>query len=103
MGRRSSILSQRATSSPDSAASERRPRLLVGFAAETDHVVERAIAKRSAKNADWIVANDVSGDVMGGERNCVHLVTADGVEDCPEMSKEDVARQLIARIAQALG
>ena len=65
-------------------ASEQRPRLLVGFAAETERVVEQAIAKRQAKRADWIVANDVSGDVMGGHRNRVHLVTADGVEDWPE-------------------
>jgi phosphopantothenoylcysteine decarboxylase/phosphopantothenate--cysteine ligase len=84
-------------------ASPRRPRLLVGFAAETGHVVERGIAKREAKSADWIVANDVSGDVMGGHRNRVHLITAEGVEDWPEASKEEVARNLIARIAQALG
>jgi phosphopantothenoylcysteine synthetase/decarboxylase len=85
------------------SASSQRPRRLVGFAAETGHVVEQAIAKREAKNADWIVANDVSGDVMGGHRNRVHLITAEGVEDWPEMSKEEVARHLIARVAQALG
>ena len=84
-------------------ASERRPRLLVGFAAETENVVEQAIAKRVAKRADWIVANDVSGDVMGGHRNRVHLVTAEGVEDWPEGTKDEVARHLIARIAEALG
>lgn len=84
-------------------ASDRRPRLLVGFAAETERVVEQAIAKQVAKRADWIVANDVSGDVMGGHRNRVHLVTADGVEDWPETSKDEVARHLIARVAQALG
>jgi phosphopantothenoylcysteine decarboxylase/phosphopantothenate--cysteine ligase len=84
-------------------SSDRRPTLLVGFAAETDRVVEQAIAKRSAKRADWIVANDVSGDVMGGKRNRVHLITAGGVEDWPEAAKEDVARHLIARIAQELG
>jgi phosphopantothenoylcysteine synthetase/decarboxylase len=84
-------------------ASDRRPRLLVGFAAETERVVEQAIAKRQAKRADWIVANDVSGDVMGGQRNRVHLVTSDGVEDWPEGSKEEVARRLVARVAQALG
>ena len=83
--------------------SERRPRLLVGFAAETDNVVDHAVAKRRAKNADWIVANDVSGDVMGGHRNRVHLVTAAGVEGWPEASKDEVARQLIARISEALG
>jgi phosphopantothenoylcysteine decarboxylase/phosphopantothenate--cysteine ligase len=85
------------------AASERRPRLLVGFAAETDQVVERAIAKRETKNADWIVANDVSGDVMGGHRNRVHLISAEGVEDWPEASKDEVARHLVERVADALG
>jgi phosphopantothenoylcysteine decarboxylase/phosphopantothenate--cysteine ligase len=84
------------------AASSRRPRLLVGFAAETENVVEQATTKRRAKDADWIVANDVSGDVMGGHRNRVHLVTGDGVEDWPEASKDDVARQLVARVADAL-
>ena len=83
-------------------SSERRPRLLVGFAAETERVVEQAIAKQIAKRADWIVANDVSGDVMGGHRNRVHLVTADGVEDWPEGSKDEVARRLIARVAEVL-
>ena len=87
--------------------SDRRPRLLVGFAAETERVVEQAIAKQIAKRADWIVANDVSGpretSVMGGDRNRVHLVTADGVEDWPEGSKQEVARRLIARVTEALG
>jgi len=83
--------------------SAQRPRLLIGFAAETEDVVEQAITKRRAKGADWIVANDVSGDVMGGSRNRVHLVTADGVEDWPEDSKEEVARLLVARVADALG
>ena len=85
------------------ASSDQRPRLLIGFAAETERVVEQAIGKREAKRADWIVANDVSGGVMGGERNRVHLVTASGVEDWPETSKEEVARHLIARTAQAFG
>ena len=84
-------------------AGAQRPRLLIGFAAETERVVEQAIAKRKAKGADWIVANDVSGDVMGGHRNRVHLVTADGLEDWPEASKEEVARRLIARVEEALG
>ena len=79
-----------------------RPRLLVGFAAETDAVVENAIAKQVGKRADWIVANDVSGDVMGGHRNRVHLITEDTVEDWPESSKEEVARHLIDRVAQEL-
>ena len=77
-----------------------RPRLVIGFAAETDRVVENAIAKQVGKGADWIVANDVSGDVMGGARNRVHLVTADRIEDWPEDSKEEVARHLIRRVAQ---
>jgi phosphopantothenoylcysteine decarboxylase/phosphopantothenate--cysteine ligase len=79
-------------------ASPHRPRLLIGFAAETERVIEHAIAKR----ADWIVANDVSGDVMGGHRNRVHLITGDGVEHWPEASKEEVARRLIARVSEAL-
>lgn len=83
-------------------ASAQRPRLLVGFAAETDGVVDRAIAKRTAKNADWIIANDVSGDVMGGHHNQVHLVSGSGVEDWPQAAKDEVARRLIARIAEAL-
>ena len=84
------------------ALSERRPRLLVGFAAETADVVEQAVTKRRSKRADWIVANDVSGDVMGGDRNRVHLVTEHGVEDWPEASKDDVARRLIERVAEAI-
>jgi phosphopantothenoylcysteine synthetase/decarboxylase len=79
-----------------------RPQLLIGFAAETGAVVENAIEKRAAKGADWIVANDVSGDVMGGARNRVHLVTEGGVEDWPEAAKEEVARRLIHRLAMAL-
>ena len=79
-----------------------RPRLLIGFAAETENVVANATAKRTAKNADWIVANDVSGDVMGGTRNQVHLVTGAGVEDWPEASKQDVAKHLIQHIAEEL-
>jgi phosphopantothenoylcysteine decarboxylase/phosphopantothenate--cysteine ligase len=84
------------------AVSDRRPSLLVGFAAETDNVVAQAIAKRLAKKADWIVANDVSGDVMGGQRNRVHLITAEGVEDWPEATKEEVAERLVRRIDEAL-
>ena len=83
-------------------ASPKRPGLLVGFAAETESVIERAIAKQVAKGAHWIVANDVSGNVMGGSHNRIHLVTSDGVEDWPEAAKEDVARHLITRIAQEL-
>jgi phosphopantothenoylcysteine decarboxylase/phosphopantothenate--cysteine ligase len=81
----------------------RRPALVVGFAAETEKVVEHAIAKRERKGCDWIVANDVSGGVMGGDANRVHLVTAAGVEDWPEMPKGAVAERLAAQIAGALG
>ncbi len=79
-----------------------RPRLLIGFAAETHDVVDNAKAKLASKKADWIVANDVSGDVMGGSHNRIHLVTNSGVEDWPEAAKEDVARHLISRIALEL-
>ena len=84
-------------------SSAQRPQLLIGFAAETHDVVDYATAKRAKKGADWIVANDVSGDVMGGNRNQVHLVTANGVEDWPEGSKDEVAVRLTARIAETLG
>ena len=82
--------------------SARRPRLVIGFAAETNDVVAHAQAKLARKGCDWIVANDVSGDVMGGADNAVHLVTADGVEDWPKLPKQAVAERLAARIAQAL-
>lgn len=79
-----------------------RPRLVIGFAAETDDVVQNAVAKRARKGADWIIANDVSGDVMGGEKNRVHLVSETGVEDWPEMTKSEVGARLAARIAEKL-
>ncbi len=85
------------------AAGPRRPRLVVGFAAETEKVIEHATAKRNRKGADWIVANDVSGDVMGGERNAVHIVTGDGVESWDQLPKGEVAARLAERIADALG
>lgn len=82
-----------------------RPKLLVGFAAETNDVVKNAKAKRKTKGCDWIVANDVSPGtgVMGGTKNRVHLVTASGVEDWPEMAKDEVAEELVARIAEHFG
>lgn len=83
-------------------ASSIRPRLVVGFAAETENVVEQAVAKRKRKRADWIVANDVSGDVMGGHNNRVHLIKDDDVEGWPEASKDDVARRLVALVDKAL-
>ena len=79
-----------------------RPSLLVGFAAETQDVVANAEAKLRSKKADWILANDVSGDVMGGSRNRIHLVTDKGVEDWPEAAKEDIARHLVERIIQEI-
>jgi phosphopantothenoylcysteine decarboxylase/phosphopantothenate--cysteine ligase len=81
-----------------------RPGLLIGFAAETEKVVEHARAKRKKKGADWILANDVSPatGTFGGEANLVHLIDDSGVEDWPRMSKEDVARRLAERIADNL-
>jgi phosphopantothenoylcysteine decarboxylase/phosphopantothenate--cysteine ligase len=87
------------------ASGPRRPRLVVGFAAETDDLMANAQAKLVRKNADWIVANDVSPGtgIMGGEENAVHLISAAGVEEWPRMGKDEVARRLAGRIAQALG
>jgi phosphopantothenoylcysteine decarboxylase/phosphopantothenate--cysteine ligase len=79
-----------------------RPQLLIGFAAETDDVIENAVAKRTRKGADWLLANDVSGDVMGGDRNRVHLITDGPVESWPEMSKTEVGAALTARIVEKL-
>ena len=82
----------------------RRPRLVVGFAAETVDVVAHATAKRARKGCDWIVANDVSPatGIMGGSENAVVLITGDGAEVWPRMGKDEVARKLAARIAEAL-
>ncbi|MRU15196.1 bifunctional phosphopantothenoylcysteine decarboxylase/phosphopantothenate--cysteine ligase CoaBC [Roseovarius sp. A21] len=81
-----------------------RPALVVGFAAETDDVIDNATAKRTRKGCDWIVANDVSHEtgIMGGKDNDITLISQEGAEDWPRMSKEDVARRLAERIAQAL-
>lgn len=88
------------------ARSPRRPHLLIGFAAETENVVANAVAKRDRKQADWIVANDVSGpkgeSVMGGETNTVHMVSAAGVESWERLPKAEVAARLADRIADAL-
>jgi phosphopantothenoylcysteine decarboxylase/phosphopantothenate--cysteine ligase len=95
------------TENPDILASlcqrrDNRPRLVVGFAAETDNVVKNATAKRQRKGCDWLVANDVSTGTgtFGGEANTVHLISASGVEDWPTMTKTDVASRLADRIAQ---
>ncbi len=78
-----------------------RPKLVIGFAAETDHVIANAKAKLAKKGCDWIVANDVSPEtgIMGGDVNTVHLITADNVQSWPPQSKEEVARALIERVA----
>ena len=83
----------------------RRPKLVIGFAAETEKVVEHATAKLWRKGCDWILANDVSTEsgVMGGDRNTIHLVTAKGVEHWPTQSKDAVATMLVERIAETLG
>jgi phosphopantothenoylcysteine decarboxylase/phosphopantothenate--cysteine ligase len=87
------------------AAGPSRPRLVVGFAAETDDLMTNAQAKLKRKNADWIVANDVSPatGIMGGTENAVHLVSASGIETWPRLAKDDVARRLARRIAETLG
>jgi len=81
-----------------------RPRLVIGFAAETENLIENAKGKRVRKGADWIVANDVwpGTGAMGGDRTQVHLITAAGVEDWPPMSKDEMAARLLARAADAL-
>jgi phosphopantothenoylcysteine decarboxylase/phosphopantothenate--cysteine ligase len=81
-----------------------RPGLVVGFAAETDDVVENATAKRARKGCDWIVANDVSPEtgIMGGSENAVTLITDAGAEAWPRMGKDQVADELARRIADAL-
>ncbi len=81
-----------------------RPRLVIGFAAETDDVVANAKEKLAKKGCDWILANDVSPEtgIMGGDSNTIHLITATAVESWPPQSKDDVARQLVERIAAAL-
>jgi phosphopantothenoylcysteine decarboxylase/phosphopantothenate--cysteine ligase len=84
------------------ARDARRPALLVGFAAETENVIEHAQAKLARKGCDWIVANDVSGDVMGGSENAVHIVTADGVESWSNLPKDQVARKLMEKIADVI-
>lgn len=87
-----------------SAMAEGRPRLVVGFAAETCDVIDHATAKRARKGCDWIVANDVNHatGIMGGTENAVTLITDDGAESWPRMSKREVARKLAERVARAL-
>ena len=87
-----------------SQRADRRPGLVVGFAAETDDVVENATAKRLRKGCDWIVANDVKPEtgIMGGTENAVTLITGDGSETWPRMGKDEVAMRLAQRIAAEL-
>ncbi len=97
----------RLTENPDIlatvSAGSKRPKLLIGFAAETENVLPNAREKRKRKGIDWIIANDVSGNVMGGTANEVHIVTSKGVEHLNEMPKEEVAEVLIERIVDELG
>jgi phosphopantothenoylcysteine decarboxylase/phosphopantothenate--cysteine ligase len=81
-----------------------RPKLVIGFAAETENVAANAKEKLAKKGCDWILANDVSpaSGIMGGDRNTIELVTAAGVEAWPPQNKDDVASMLIGRIAEAL-
>jgi phosphopantothenoylcysteine decarboxylase / phosphopantothenate---cysteine ligase len=83
---------------------EKRPRLVIGFAAETQDLIANATAKRRAKGADWIGANDVwpGTGAMGGDRTEIHLITPSGVEDWPPMSKDEMAARLLARAGEAL-
>ena len=81
-------------------ASKKRPTLVIGFAAETNDVIKHAIAKRLRKGCDWIVANDVSGDVMGGNHNSMILVTETEADSWPRLSKSDAARKLAQKISQ---
>jgi phosphopantothenoylcysteine decarboxylase / phosphopantothenate---cysteine ligase len=94
------------TENPDILANlakhKQRPKLLIGFAAETEKIVEHATAKLAKKGCDWIVANDVSGDVMGGANNAFHVVTKDGVESWPDSPKDVIARKLMEKIADAI-
>jgi phosphopantothenoylcysteine decarboxylase/phosphopantothenate--cysteine ligase len=108
-GARASPPSLELTENPDilrtiAARGAHRPALVIGFAAETENVVEHATAKRRAKGADWIVANDVSpaAGVFGGDRNGVHLITASGAETWPQMTKTEVAERLVVRAAEHL-
>jgi phosphopantothenoylcysteine decarboxylase/phosphopantothenate--cysteine ligase len=96
----------RLTENPDilaaTAKSAKRPPLLVGFAAETNDVIDHATAKLARKGCDWIVANDVSADPMGGDANLVHIVSKDGVDSWDRLPKTAVARKLMEKIADEL-
>ncbi|MGF1592305.1 MAG: bifunctional phosphopantothenoylcysteine decarboxylase/phosphopantothenate--cysteine ligase CoaBC [Kiloniellaceae bacterium] len=98
------------TQNPDilaelSQAGSRRPSLVIGFAAETEKVVEQGRAKLARKGCDWILANDVApgSATFGGDENRIHLITAEGVDDWPRMTKTEVAERLCRQIAASLG
>ena len=84
------------------ARHEQRPGLLIGFAAETEKIAEHAKAKLAKKGCDWIVANDVSGDVMGGADNSIQIVTRTGSEIWEQLPKPEVARRLVAKISEEM-
>ncbi len=94
------------TENPDILASlamhNQRPKLLIGFAAETEKIAEHATAKLARKGCDWIVANDVSGDVMGGANNAFHIITKQGNESWPDSPKDVIARKLMEKVAHEL-
>jgi phosphopantothenoylcysteine decarboxylase/phosphopantothenate--cysteine ligase len=94
------------TENPDILASlamhKQRPKLVIGFAAETENIIAHAQAKLAKKGCDWIVANDVSGDVMGGENNAFHIVTKAGVDSWLESPKDVIARKLMEKVADEL-
>jgi phosphopantothenoylcysteine decarboxylase/phosphopantothenate--cysteine ligase len=94
------------TENPDILASlamhKQRPKLVIGFAAETENIITHAQAKLAKKGCDWIVANDVSGDVMGGENNAFHIVTKAGVDSWLESPKDVIARKLMEKVADEL-
>ena len=94
------------TENPDILASlamhKHRPKLVIGFAAETENIIAHAQAKLAKKGCDWIVANDVSGDVMGGENNAFHIVTKAGVDSWLESPKDVIARKLMEKVADEL-
>jgi len=105
-----SLLELSLTENPDILAhvaqlgTDERPPLVIGFAAETDDLVENATAKRARKGCDWIVANDVSPEtgIMGGSENQVILVTEQGADQWPRLNKTEVAAKLAERIAVAI-
>src|SRR5258707_660608 len=107
-GRRLQLAKTRDTLATIQRLMERRPPLVIGFAAETEHLIDNAKAKIKRKGCDWILANDVSPatGVMGGDRNTVHLLTRAGadieVDSWPAMTKEQVAAELVARIAKTV-